>query len=94
MSGISLRTGERYGFDGDPATVSSVWDPRRFSSISEEEADELDPNLKPPDSRRPCFFENEPSRRTWEVVFAVKLLLAKPDKRGEDGPGSSDTVDR
>ena len=44
------------------------------------------PNLNPPESRRPCFFDIDPSRR---IVFDVN-----PDSRGDDGAGTSEAVDR
>jgi hypothetical protein len=55
-------------------------------SVSFEELDEFVPNLNPPDNRRPCFFEIDPSRR---IVFDVKL-----DSRGDEGAGISDAVER
>lgn len=63
---------------GEPTTVSRG---RAFDSILEE--DEEVPNLKPPDRRRPCFFESEPRRFNVEEVDAVNPLACAI--RGDEG---------
>lgn len=77
----------RPGFDGDPSTGSrKVLGDDSLLDVG------VPPNISPPESLLPCFFDIEPIRR---IVLAVDMAkLAARGDAAEEGGGVSEDEER